>query len=324
MSAPRTLLPSLHTEPMPAGIAGIRVANAPVSFGAFELDAGTYPDPPPPAFVLDEVARAGYEGIDLGPIGYLGRGGVLAEALASRGLTLCGGYLELPFSDPAAMPAALRNLADLLDLFDAAPQRQGRPRPKPTLADAGSDLRRARPCQAMRDLDLGLDGEGWKRFAAGVEMAVAMCRERGYEGTLHHEPGTFVEAPWEIERALELTSIGLCLDTGHLVLGGGDPLSALHDWRSRINHVHIKDVHRAVADQVVREGAPALEIWRRNAFCRFGEGDARLDAVLDDLRAGYSGWLVAEQDTFPDPGGGLDQAAMDQRANREFLTVRGF
>jgi inosose dehydratase len=303
---------------------GILVANAPVSFGAFELTAGTYPEPPPAAFVLDEVAGAGYEGIDLGPIGYLGRGGALAEALASRGLSLCGGYLELPFSDPAAMPAALHMLADLLDVFDAASTPASALKPKPTLADAGSDLRRARPCQSVLDHKLGLDSEGWKRFADGVEMAAEMCRGRGYEATLHHEPGTFIEAPWEITRALELTSIGLCLDTGHLVLGGGDPLSAARDWRARINHVHLKDAHRAVADQVVREGAPAVEIWRRNAFCRLGEGDARVDAVLDVLRGGYSGWLVAEQDTFPGTSGGLDQAALDQRANREFLAARDF
>jgi inosose dehydratase len=304
--------------------AGIVTANAPVSYGAFELTVGIDPNVPDASMVLDEVAGAGYSGIDLGPVGYLGDRDTLAGALDSRGLTLCGGFFELPFSDPAAMPAAIRGLDELLDVFDAAPPRDGDLKPKPTLADAGSDLRRSRPCQAARDRSLGFDAEGWKRFAHGVEMAVARCQERGYEATLHHEPGTHIEAPWEISAALELTSIGLCLDTGHLLLGGGDPLHALHEWGNRINHVHLKDARRSVVDGIVREVAPVAEIWRRRAFCRLGEGDLKVDAVLEELRRSYTGWLVVEQDVLPDPDRKSGRPALDQRANREFLRERGF
>jgi inosose dehydratase len=309
--------------------AGILVANAPVSYGAFELTVGIDPDVPDAAMVLDEVSAAGYAGIDLGPIGYLGEGDDLAGALAARGLVLSGGFFELPFADPSAMPAAIRGLGDLLDVFDAvsSPARSARTsgvKPKPTLADAGSDLRRARPCQSARDRSLGFDAEGWKRFASGVEMAVACCRERGYEAMLHHETGTHIEAPWEIAKALELTSIGLCLDTGHLLLGGGDPLRAVREWGDRINHVHLKDARRAVVDEIVREAAPVAEIWRRQAFCRLGEGDIDVDTVLERLRERYSGWLVVEQDVLPDPERASGRPAIDQRANREFLATRGF
>jgi inosose dehydratase len=300
------------------------VANAPVSYGAFEVTVGIDPNVPDASMVLDEVAAAGYAGIDLGPIGYLADRERLADALASRGLALCGGFFELPFSDPAAMPAAVRGLGELLDVFDAAPPSGGALKPMPTLADAGSDLRRARPCQAVRDHSLGFDAEGWKRFADGVEMAVAKCRERGYEATLHHETGTHIEAPWEITAALEHTSIGLCLDTGHLLLGGGDPMKALSDWGDRINHVHLKDARQSVVEQIVREAAPVAEIWRRRAFCRLGEGDLAVDAVLEKLRSAYGGWLVVEQDVLPDPDRASGRPATDQRANRDFLTARGF
>jgi inosose dehydratase len=304
--------------------AGIFVANAPVSYGAFELTVGIDPNVPEASMVLDEVAGAGYAGIDLGPVGYLGDRDTLAKALASRGLTLCGGFFELPFSEPGAMRAALRGLSDLLDVFDSAPPAAGGLKPKPTLADAGSDLRRARPCQSVRDHSLGFDADGWKRFADGVEMAVAQCRGRGYEATLHHETGTYIEAPWEISAALEHTSIGLCLDTGHLLLGGGDPMQALSEWGSRINHVHLKDARQAVVDEIVREAAPVAEIWRRRAFCRLGEGDLMVDPVLEELRRHYIGWLVVEQDVLPDPDRASGRPAVDQRANREFLAARGF
>jgi inosose dehydratase len=301
--------------------AGILIANAPVSFGAFELTVGIDPNVPDAALVLDEVAGAGYTGIDLGPIGYLGNRDKLASALESRGLILSGGFFELPFSDPHAMHAAVPGLAGLLDIFDSAPPARGGLKPKPTLADAGSDLRRARPCQSAHDRSLGFSAEQWKRFAEGVEIAATMCRERGYEPTLHHETGTYLEAEWEIARALELTSIGLCLDTGHLLLGQGDPMRALRDWGDRINHVHLKDARKVIVDDIVREAAPVAEIWRRKAFCRLGEGDLDVDGVLAALKSSYSGWLVVEQDVMPEAAG---SSAADQRANREYLTARGF
>ncbi|MFI5283578.1 MAG: sugar phosphate isomerase/epimerase family protein [Candidatus Dormibacterales bacterium] len=299
------------------------VANAPVSYGAFELTVGILPNVPDGAMLMDEVAAAGYAGIDLGPVGYLGDGAELAQALSRRSLGLAGGFFELPFSDPNAMGAALAGLDSLLDVFDAVGPGHGL-KPKPTLADAGTDARRARPAQSALDRSLGLDGEGWKRFAEGVELAVARCRERGYEPTFHHETGTQVEAVWEIEKVLELTSIGLCLDTGHLLLGGGDPTVAVRDWGPRINHLHLKDARRDVVEQIVREVAPVSEIWKRKAFCRLGEGDLDVEAVLDWVRTAYSGWLVVEQDVLPDAGNPLGQPAADQRANRQYLAARGF
>jgi len=297
------------------------VANAPVSYGAFELTVGILPEVPEPETVLDAVADAGYAGIDLGPPGYLGQGDVLAENLRRRGLGLAGGFLKLPFSEPQAWPRMRDDIEVLLDAFDAVGNANTGLKPKPTLADAGSDARRANPGRAATDRSIGFDHERWKRFAGGVEVSVAQCRERGYEPTFHPETGTHIEAPWEIDKVLELTSIGLCLDTGHLLLGGGDPLQAVRDWGGRINHVHLKDARRAVVDQIIRESAPVIEIWRRHAFCRLGEGDLEVDRVLALLEEGsYSGWLVVEQDVLPDREG---KPAVDQRANRRYLADRG-
>jgi inosose dehydratase len=130
-----------------------------------------------------------------------------------------------------------------------------------------------------------------------------------------------VEAPWEIERLLDKTDIGLCLDTGHLLLGGGDPVQAVRDWGARINHVHLKDVRMETVEALLEERAPIVEVWRQRAFCALGDGDLDVDGVLDALTAaGYRGWLVVEQDTLP---GAPDQAALDQRRNREYLRIRG-
>jgi len=302
----------------------IAVASAPVSFGAFEVTVGIDPHVPDAVSVLDAVQRDGYDGIDLGPPGYLGTKEILREHLHSRGLHLAGGYLPLPLSDPAGMEPAIAELRTLLDLFDTVKAPDHVPAPKPTLADAGSGARRSAPGRAHSNRSLGLEPEGWDRLAANLQAAVQLCRERGYDPTFHHHVGTYVEAPWEIDELLARTDVGLCLDTGHLALGGGDPVRAVRDWGPRINHVHLKDVRRSVIDAVIREGADMLEIWRRGAFCRLGTGDLDIDAILNALRArDYRGWLVVEQDTIPSPDSTTDAAALDQDRNRTYLRARG-
>jgi inosose dehydratase len=300
---------------------GISVANAPCSYGAFEITLDD-PNVAGPLPVLDAVAAAGYAGIDLGPAGYLGEGAALRGRLRERGLGLAGGYLALPFSNAQDLAADMHRVDTLLDIFDSMPDTL--PRPKPTLADAGSPERWRRPGASARERSLGWDDAGWQLFGEGIARVAERCRERGYEPTMHHHTGTHVEAVWEIDRALETCDVGLCLDTGHLMVGGGDPVEGIRDWAGRINHFHLKDARREVLDGIAADGASTEAIWRRRAFCRLGVGDIDVKRVLDELQAAhYSGWLVVEQDTMPDPAWPLKNAAEDQVANRAYLKRLG-
>lgn len=301
----------------------IAVANAPVSYGAFEITVGIDPNVPDPLTLLDWVQEAGYEGIDLGPAGYLGDADTLATRLGDHQLSLAGGYLELPFSEPDKLRSALGDLDSLLDVFDSVSGSPSELAPKPTLADAGSPTRSRYPGRAALDPSVGLDDAAWKRFAAGLARSVEQCRQRGYEPTFHHHTATYVEAHWEIERLLELSDVGLCLDTGHLLLGRGDPITAIRDWADRINHVHLKDARLERLEEIVAEAAPVEEIWRRQAFCALGDGDIDVEAVLTALsEIGYSGWLVVEQDVLPDPAH-PKQPTLDQQRNRGYLREHG-
>lgn len=299
----------------------IVIANAPVSFGAFEVTVGIDPHTPDGEAVLDAVAEAGYRGIDLGPVGYFGEGEVLAERLSRRNLGLAGAYLELPYSEPEALQNAWPSLEALLGTLDAVKGLGVLP-PRPTLGDFSNQARRAKPGQAAKDHSLGLDEAGFARFVTGIERVTEHCRKRGYEPAYHNETGTFIEAPWEIERLLDRTSVNLCLDTGHLIMGGGDPLKALQAWAPRINHLHIKDARRSVIAEIVSDAAPAEAIWERGAFCALGEGDVPLDEILRIVKACFSGWLVVEQDILPSPQG-IGEAARNQQANLAFLHAHG-
>ena len=161
----------------------IRVANAPVSYGAFELTVGVLPNVPGPDEVLDAIAAAGYDGTELGPRGYLGSGRELRKRLSRRGLALAGAFVELRFGD-----GDLTELEATLDLLAGLDAR-------PVLCDKG-------PRDGAVDLD-------------AVSRAVELARARGFDPTFHHHMGTRVQSPAEIERLLDGTDVGLLLDTGH-------------------------------------------------------------------------------------------------------------
>jgi inosose dehydratase len=296
---------------------GIRVANAPCSYGAFEITVGILPDVPGPEFVLGAVSSAGYEGIELGPPGYLGDRDNLSDRLQEHGLALVGGYIPIRFSEPQHWDEDLAAMAMTLDLFAAADSDQA----KAVLADAGSPERARFPGRAASDPSIGLDASGWRRLSEGVARASDLARTRGFEPTFHHHTASFVEAPREIERMLELTDVGLLLDTGHLALGGGDPSEALRDWGERINHLHVKDVRNDVLAGVIADGADMPEAWRRGVFCELGTGDVDLDAYFAALaRSPYSGWLVVEQDMVPQSPQDAAEAEASQIRNRAWLT----
>jgi inosose dehydratase len=300
---------------------GMVVANAPCSYGAFEITVGVDPNVPPGDELLAAVSDAGYSGIDLGPLGYLGTADDLPARLRARDLALAGGYFEVAFSEPDRLDDELARLDRLLDVFDVS--ANGGPPARPTLADAGSESRRNYPGRAQGDPSLGWDDAGWARFADAMARLVERCRARGYEPTFHPHTATYIEAPWEIDRLLSVTDASVCLDTGHLLIGGGDPVQAVRDWGARINHVHLKDAKLAVIDEIVADRAPVRAIWERGAFCRLGTGDVAIDQVLEQLRAHeYRGWLVVEQDILPDPSD-PGKPVTDQRLNREYLRERG-
>ena len=295
----------------------IRVANAPCSYGAFEITVGVLPDVPDAEHVLEAIAFAGYEGTELGPPGYLGDRKTLRKRLASNGLALVGGYIPIRFSESEHWDGDLAAMSATLDLFAAANGTEA----KAVLADAGSDERRRFPGRAATDPAIGLDDAGWGRLAEGVARAAELARGRGFEPTFHHHTATFVEAPWEIERVLELTDVGLLLDTGHLALGGGDPTKALRDWGERINHLHVKDVSNDVLAGVIADRADMWEAWRRRVFCELGSGDVDLDAFFAELaRTRYAGWLVVEQDMVPQSAGDASNAEAAQSRNRSWLS----
>jgi inosose dehydratase len=292
----------------------IRVANAPLSYGAFEMTVGTDFAVPEPERILEAIAAAGYAGTDLGPPGYLGEADVLGERLRANELELVGGFVPMRFSEAEGFEEDVPELHHTLDLFDAA----GATGARPVLCDAGGPERIANPGRGGEDPALSLDHAAWGRLVDNTARAAEAARERGYDPVFHHHTSTYVEGVPEIERFLAHTDVDLLLDSGHLLVAGGDPVKALEAWGDRVAAVHVKDVRLGVLRQVKEERADTLTAWRRGLFCALGQGDVDLDGFCAALD-GYDGWVVVEQDRVLEDITAFEGAAQEQVANRRWL-----
>jgi inosose dehydratase len=156
---------------------------------------------------------------------------------------------------------------------------------------------------------------------ANLDMVAAHAAERGHRAVLHPHVGTMVERRDEVDRVLAGSAVPLCLDTGHLLIGGVDPLTLIRTAPERIAHVHLKDVDAGMADRVRRGELAYAEAVREGMYQPLGQGDADIAGIVGLLESGgYRGWYVLEQDTIldaePPPGCGPRD---DVRASIAFL-----
>jgi inosose dehydratase len=293
----------------------MRLANAPCSWGVLEFgltgEVATWDR------VLDEIAATGYAGTELGDWGFMPTDPVpLRSELARRGLELVGGFVPVALSDPDALApgvdVALRTARLLAET--------GGDRALLVLADNNGTVPERTLNAGRITPAMGLDEAGWAVFARGAaEIARAILAETGLRTVFHHHCGGYVETPGEIERLMSLTDpdlLGLCLDAGHAMYGGGDPLALLAQYGSRVWHVHLKDLEPTIAASAGREGWDYFRAVAHGVFCELGHGAVPFPALLSVLQSiSYDGWMVVEQDVLPSMG---SPRASAQR-NREYL-----
>jgi inosose dehydratase len=297
----------------------IKVANAPVSWGAieFENDRGGLKY----AQVLDEIQETGYGGTELGDWGFLPTEPEhLADELATRELSLVGAFVQASLWDPASHDDGRVRALRAAHLMAAA----GGDQAFIILSDDNATVEvRTQNAGRIRP-EHGLHESQWRALGEGADLiAQAVFDETGLRTTFHHHGGGYVETPAEVEELLGRTNpdmLGLCLDTGHFALGGGDPAEAIRSFGDRIWHIHFKDFDPAVAARSKQEDWDYLDLVREGVFSELGEGKVDFPAVLNAMRAvGYDRWIVVEQDLFPGTGTPKESALR----NREYLRKLG-
>jgi inosose dehydratase len=279
-----------------------RLAGAPISWGVCEVPG--WGRTLPPGRVFAEMASLGLSATELGPVGYLPLDpDRIRERLAPHGLALVGGFVPLVLHEPR---------------LDTAPAE----RMAAVLAGAGADVFVLAIVQDERwSPPAGLDDGAWRRLVHHVGIVEELVAADGLTLALHPHAGTLVETADHVHRMLESSDVGWCLDTGHLLIGGFDPVEFAR--RARIVHAHLKDVDAAVAARLRAGELSLVTATQAGLFTPLGEGDARIDEVLAELE-GYERWLVLEQDTAitgEEPPVG-DGPVLDVRRSIEYLHER--
>ncbi|WP_327288139.1 TIM barrel protein [Streptomyces sp. NBC_01198] len=278
-----------------------RIAAAPISWGVCEVpDWGHQLTPDR---VLQEMTALGVTASEFGPDGFLP-----GPMLAAYGVTAVGGFVPAVLHDPDHDP--MPDVRAALDRFTTAGAR--------TLvlaAATGLDGYDGRP---------DVDAAGWRTLLARLDEIAGLAASLGVTTALHPHVGTVVEGPGEVERVLDGSGIGLCLDTGHLLIGGTDPVALAERAAERVAHVHLKDVDEATAAAVRSGRTSYTSAVNAGLYRPLGEGDLDLPALLTALEsAHYPGWYVMEQDTVlhadPPPGTG---PLTDVRTSLSWLRAR--
>jgi inosose dehydratase len=259
--------------------------------------------------ILDEIARLGFEGTQLGQD--FPAGTALRDELSRRDLRLAEVY--------AALPATVDGLSDgALAVARACLTR---------LHDAGGDVlcvaidgspdRDAVAGRADRPGTPAFTDAAWGGMADALDEIAEDAADMGHATVFHPHAGTYIETPAEVERLLASTDperVGVGLDTGHQLFAGADPVADLRRLGERVRHVHLKDV-----DPVVLSGLRGgryhglADAVRHGLFTELGAGVLDLDGVLQTLAGrDYDGWLMVEQDRSGGPPS--EAAAIGMRA----------
>lgn len=273
----------------------IHFASAPVSWGVQD-DRGPAWDQPYER-ILDEIVLAGYTGTELGPYGYFPTDpAVLTKSLQRRALTLLSSFVPVPITDPSKTAKVIEHVRRVGSLLSALGAKLL------VLSDCQTLERRQMAGRVPVDGSKSLSTAQWRSVGAVVGEVEHAAAEFGLSLVFHPHVATYVETPSETERlfnALTATKVGLCLDTGHCVYGGGDPIEEAQKYRPLLRYVHIKDVNPAVLGRARQQKLDFEAAVGAGVFSPIGKGCidfAGFFRFLADTQ--YSGWAIVEQDVI--------------------------
>lgn len=265
---------------------------------------------------LDEMKVAGYEGAEIGPWGYMPNQDpkVLKKAFDARGLSMVGATAGGNFLKEESVQQILEdidNIAKVLDVFSEAQYIVLLP-PMYTNLETG-----------VQEMNPILTDEEWKTYCRNVQRCADHCEKKGYRGLFHPHVDSHVQTEEQIERFLNETTVDLCLDTGHHVYGGGEPISFYKKWAKRIPYIHFKDCDLSVKARMDENSWSFAKAVTEGIMVEPGRGSIDFGKFHDVLaETGYDGWVVVEQDLFPVKS--FDIPLEKAKIGRENLRKAGF
>jgi inosose dehydratase len=305
----------------------IAITTAPCCWG---VDDVRNPNLPSWERVFEEVAAAGYNGLELGPYGYvpldLER---VSAALDTHSLSIVAGTIFDDLVSAANRGSLLRQTDEICALVSGLPkvtpfEGQRFPTPYLTVMDWGHDERDT--AAGHSDRAPRLSKTAWADMIANIKAIADLASSRyGVRAVIHPHAGGYLEFADEIERIahdLSQETVGFCLDTGHILYAGMDPVETLTKYADRLDYIHFKDIDRAKFDEVMGRHIRFFEACGEGVMCPIGRGCIDYPAIRQLLtRIGYAGFITVEQERDPRNAAG---SLADVKASRDYLRSVGF
>ncbi|CAN2182127.1 IolE Sugar phosphate isomerases/epimerases [Candidatus Nanopelagicaceae bacterium] len=260
----------------------LKIAGAPISWGVCE--APGWGHQMGAERVLREMSELGLGATEFGPAGFLpGEAKARSEVLNKLAMEAIGGFFPIVIhrADHDPLPEVLEELKSYkatgaYELVIAA-----------NTGVDGYDEKRPK-----------LDEDGWNTLFKNLNRIREACEAQGVDAVLHPHFGTMIETRDDVMQVIQGSNIKFCLDTGHMFLGGTDPVFFSQNYSDRVGHVHMKDVDGALAEKVRSGQISYFTGVSNNLYVPLGQGDIDMQQVVKNLveGAGYSGWFVLEQD----------------------------
>lgn len=282
----------------------MKIAGAPISWGVCEVPGWGHQLSP--QRVLAEMRDAGLAATELGPAGFLPSDPAeLTALLDSFGLSCVGTFAPVLLHDADHDP--LGDIAGPLEALLACGASV-----LVLAAATGTDGYDSRPT---------LDDDQWATLLGNLDRLATAAAAKDVLAVLHPHVGTMVETRDDVDRVLTGSQIMLCLDTGHLLIGGTDPLQLARDVPDRVAHVHLKDVNAAMARRVQAGELTYTDAVRDGMYTPLGHGDVDIAGIVTALRSNdFNGWFVMEQDTILEAEPVDEGPVRDVRTSVAYLT----
>ena len=143
-----------------------------------------------------------------------------------------------------------------------------------------------------------LSNAEWAHLLHSIGSVQHVCSRHKLRLAVQPRFGSTIQGPEDIERLLVGSEAGICLDLGHLLLAGADPIEILELAAGRIQHVQLNDLDSELADEVREKGHDYGDAVSLGLFKPLGEGSGRVDRVVEALRGSkYRGWYILRQET---------------------------
>lgn len=258
-----------------------RTAAAPISWGVCEVPG--WGIQLPVERVLREMSEVGLRATELGSIGYLPTDPAeLSRTLNSFGLALTGGFNPLALADPAQTDETLDRVHESARL----------------LADAGATDYVTCVVSDPDDWTRPeLTDSHWSNILSMLDIVGDLVGAYGLTQVLHPHVDSLIETAAEVQRVLDNSDVHWVLDTGHLQIGGYDPVAFAEKYAERVALVHLKDLRLDLAAELNAGALTLMQAVQAGLFVPLGQGDASIAAVVHTMEAeSYRGWYVIEQD----------------------------